>query len=265
MREDWTGALRVAEEAAREAGEIVMRGFRSGGEVSRKGTFDLVTEFDFASERLIRDRLQAAFPEHRIVGEEQEATGQGELVWYVDPIDGTVNFAHGHPYFAVSIGLFRGAEPLVGVVHAPRLEQTWTASRGGGAFCNGAPCRVSRRASLEEALCTTGFPQNVALSNDTNEAELGAFLRSARGVRRCGSAALDLVFVADGTYDLYWERRLSAWDIAGGAVVVSEAGGQLSDYRGAEFDPREGELIASNGLLHASAIKTIEQARGALR
>jgi len=262
MREDWTGTLRVAEDAAREAGEIVMRGFRSDGEVSRKGTFDLVTEFDFASERLIRDRLQAAFPEHRIVGEEQEATGEGELVWYVDPIDGTVNFAHGHPYFAVSIGLFRGMEPLVGVVHAPRLEQTWTASRGGGAFCNGAPCRVSRRASLEEALCTTGFPSNMATVDDTNETALSLFARSTRGVRRCGSAALDLAFVADGTYDLYWEKSLRPWDIAGGCVIVSEAGGRISDYRGAPADVTLGELVASNGLLHEAALRTIERARG---
>jgi myo-inositol-1(or 4)-monophosphatase len=262
MQEDWTEALRIAEGAARDAGEIIMRGFRSGGDVSRKGKFDLVTEFDLASERLIRDRLQASFPGHRIVGEEGDPTGEGDLVWYVDPIDGTVNFAHGHPYFAVSIGLYRGTEGIVGVVHAPRLGQTWTAAKGFGASCNGEPCHVSNRTSLDEALCTTGFPGNVAMTDDTNEAEVGAFLRSTRGVRRCGSAALDLVFVADGTYDLYWERHLKAWDIAGGCVVVSEAQGRLSDYEGGQIDPTEGELVASNGLLHDVALQTITQARG---
>lgn len=264
MQDDWTEALRVAEGAALDAGNAIMAGFRSGGDVSRKGKFDLVTEYDLASERLIRERLHASFPKHRIVGEEGADTGEGELIWYVDPIDGTVNFAHGHPYFAVSIGLFRGSEGLVGVVHAPRLEQTWTASKGRGAFCNGEPCHVSKRASLEEALCTTGFPGNVALTHDTNEGEFGAFLRTTRGVRRCGSAALDLTLVADGTYDLYWERRLNSWDIAGGCVIVAEAGGRVSDYRGSPLDPTKGELIASNGLIHEAAIETIADARRVL-
>lgn len=238
-----------------------MRGFRSSGEVSRKGRFDLVTEFDLASERLIRDHLEAAFPTHRVVGEEGEATGAGDLVWYVDPIDGTVNFAHGHPYFCVSIGLYREAEGLLGVVHAPVLGQTWTAAKGNGAFRDGEPCAVSTRANLDEALCTTGFPGNVATTLDTNEAELATFLRNARGVRRCGSAALDLVFVGDGTYDIYWERALNPWDICAGAVIVSEAGGKLSSYDGSPADPRTGELVATNGVLHDAAVELIREAR----
>ena len=257
----WTEAMRVAEGAARDAGEIVSHGFRSRASVSRKGKFDLVTEFDLASERLIRDRIGAAFPDHKIVGEEGEATGDGDLVWYVDPIDGTVNFAHGHPYFAVSIGLYEAGEGVVGVVHAPRLGLTWTAIRGRGAFCNGAPCGVSERASLEEALCTTGFPGNLASLEDTNERELASFLRLARGVRRCGSAALDLAFVADGTYDLYWERGLSPWDIGGGCVLVSEAGGRVTDYAGASMDITVGEVVATNPLLHGEALRTIQEAR----
>lgn len=261
MPDDWQYALDVAERAALEAGALIMEGFRSSARVSLKGQFDLVTEFDFASERLIRERIEAAFPDHRIVGEEGEATGEGELVWYVDPIDGTVNFAHGHPYFCVSIGLYREAEGLVGVVHAPALGNTWKAAKGIGAFRDGDRCTVSERATLDEALCTTGFPGNVASTQDTNEAELAVFLRRARGVRRCGSAALDLAMVGDGTYEVYWERALKAWDIAAGALVVSEAGGTLSSYDGSPADPRTGELIATNGLLHEPVLELIRESR----
>jgi len=263
MIDDWQDALNIAEGAALEAGELVMRGFRSRGQVSRKGRFDLVTEFDFASEALIRERIHAAFPDHRIVGEEGEASGEGELVWYIDPIDGTVNFAHGHPYFCVSVALYREAEGLVGVVHAPALGNTWKAVKGGGAFRDDQSCVVSTRSSLDEALCTTGFPGNLAATQDTNEAELGAFLRRVRGVRRCGSAALDLVMVGDGTFDIYWERALKPWDIAAGALVVSEAGGRLSGYDSSPADPRTGELVATNGLLHEQALELIRDARQA--
>jgi len=253
-------ALDVAERAAREAGRRIMRGFRAEAEVLAKGRFDIVTEFDFEAERCIRSHLSDAFPDHRIVGEETDPTGEGDLVWYVDPIDGTVNFAHGHPYFGVSIGLFHGREGLVGVVHSPALGHTWKAARGLGAYRDDARCQVSSREKLEEALCTTGFPGNVAGTADTNEGALAAFLRSARGIRRCGSAALDLALLGDGTYDVYWERGLQAWDIAGGAVIISEAGGTLSSYEGAEHDPRTGELVATNGLLHESALNVLRDA-----
>jgi myo-inositol-1(or 4)-monophosphatase len=261
MSDAWQHALEVAEGAALEAGTLVMQGFRSRAAVSRKGKYDLVTEYDFASERLIRGRIEAAFPEHRIVGEEGDTTGEGDLVWYIDPIDGTVNFAHGHPYFCVSVGLYRGAEGLVGVVHAPALGATWKASKGGGAFRDADRCAVSARAALEEALCTTGFPGNVASTRDTNEAELGAFLRRTRGVRRCGAAALDLALVAEGTFDFYWERAVHAWDIAAGALIVSEAGGIVSGYDGQPADPISGEIVATNGLLHDVVLETLDGVR----
>lgn len=261
MSEDWQRALEIAESAALEAGRLVLDGFRSRGRVTHKGKFDLVTEFDFASEELIRARIEDAFPEHRIVGEEGEATGAGRFAWYVDPIDGTVNFAHGHPYFCVSIGLFRETEGLVGVVHAPALGLTWKAAKHQGSFRNDEPCRVSERSRLDEALCTTGFPGDMAGISDTNEAEIGAFARKTRGIRRCGSAAIDLAMVADGTYDIYWERALRPWDIAGGMVVIAEAGGVLTGYEGASADPRAGEIVATNGLLHSAALDVIAQAR----
>ena len=161
----------------------------------------------------------------------------------------------------MSVALFREAEGLVGIVHAPALGITWKAARGIGAFRNDEPCRVSLRSSLDEALCTTGVPGNIAATADTNEAEIGAFARETRGIRRCGSAALDLAMVGDGTYDVYWERALKPWDIGGGMVVVAESGGTLTRYDGTAADPRVGELVATNGHLHPEALGLIAAAR----
>jgi myo-inositol-1(or 4)-monophosphatase len=262
--EDCQHALQAAEHIAREAGRLIMAGWRSGGRISRKGRFDLLTDHDLASERLIREQLEHEFPAHRIVGEESPETGEGEMVWYVDPIDGTTNFAHGHSFFSVSIALYRGGEGLVGVVHAPALGVTWKAAKGAGAFRNGQRCSVSTRGTLEEALCATGFPYDRWSNPDNNVAELELFLQRVRGIRRCGSASIDLCLVADGTYDIYWEQRLNAWDVCAGALVVLEAGGQLTAYDGAPADPRTGKLIASNGLLHDAAVRTVREARNKL-
>lgn len=260
-QEECERALKVAERVARDAGAVVMRGWRSGGSISHKGRFDLLTEHDLRSEQLIRAELVRAFPGHRIVGEETAETGDGDLVWYVDPIDGTTNFAHGHPFFCVSIALYDGAEGLAGVVHAPALKTTWKAAKHMGAFRNGELCKVSTRATLEQALCATGFPYDRWTKPLDNREELSLFLRRTRGIRRCGSAAIDLCLVADGTYDIYWEQGLNAWDMCAGALMVLEAGGQLSSYEGRKADPRSGELIASNGLLHDAAVRTVREAR----
>ncbi len=260
-REECKRALEVAERVAAEAGTLVLDGWRSSGDISHKGKFDLLTEHDLRSEALIRRALEAAYPKHRIVGEETAETGEGDLVWYVDPIDGTTNFAHGHPFFCVSIALYDGPEGLAGVVHAPALGTTWKAAKHSGAFRNGEPCTVSTRTSLEEALCATGFPYNRWQTPDNNLQELSLFLRRARGIRRCGSAAIDLCLVADGTYDVYWEQGLNAWDMCAGAMIVLEAGGQLSTYEGHRADPRSGKLVASNGLLHDAAVSTVREAR----
>ncbi len=257
-------ALDVAERAALEAGKLVMKGWRSVGEISHKGRFDLLTEYDLASERLICEHLSREFPTHRIVGEEGAESGEGELVWYVDPIDGTTNFAHGHFFFAMSIALYRKSQGLVGVVHAPALGVTWKAAKGGGAFRNGERCSVSTRDQLEDAVCATGFPYDRWSNPDNNHAELALFLQRARGIRRCGAASIDLCLVADGTYDIYWEQALNAWDMCAGALLVQEAGGQLSTYGGDTADPRTGKLIASNGVLHEAAVRTIGEARNKL-
>lgn len=261
ITEESRRAVAVAERAALEAGALVMKGWRSGAAVSKKGRFDLLTEYDLASEKLIRASLSEAFPTHRIVGEEGAETGEGDLVWYVDPIDGTTNFAHGHFFFGVSIALYRGSEGLAGVVHAPALGVTWKAARGSGAFRNGEPCRVSTRTQLEEAVCATGFPYDRWENPDNNRAELALFLQRARGIRRCGAASVDLCLVADGTYDIYWEQGLNAWDMCAGALIIEEAGGQVSTYEGEPGDPRTGKLVASNGALHEVAVSTIREAR----
>jgi len=258
---DTQRALEAAERAALRAGELVMEGWRAGTEIERKGRFDLLTKYDLESEHLIREALSREFPAHRIVGEEGAETGEGDLVWYVDPIDGTTNYAHGHFFFAMSIALYRGREGLVGLVHAPALGVTWKAAKGMGAFRNGEPCSVSPREQLEEAVCASGFPYDRGSNGDDNLAELALFLQRARGIRRCGSAAVDLCLVADGTYDIYWEKGLNAWDLCAGALIVKEAGGRLSTYEGEEADPRSGKLVASNGRLHEAAVRTIREAR----
>jgi len=264
ITEESRRALEVAERVALQAGELVMKGWRSVGEISRKGRFDLLTEYDLRSEQLIREHLSREFPAHRIIGEENAESGEGELVWYVDPIDGTTNFAHGHFFFAVSIGLYLGSQGLAGVVHAPALGVTWKASKGAGAFRNGTPCSVSTRNQLDEAVCATGFPYDRWSNPDNNHAELALFLQRARGIRRCGAASVDLCLVADGTYDIYWEQGLNAWDMCAGALLVQEAGGRLSTYEGTAADPRTGKLIASNGVLHDAAVRTIREARNKL-
>jgi myo-inositol-1(or 4)-monophosphatase len=260
--------LTVARAVAEEAGKVVLEGWRAGGEVRKKGTIDLVTDHDLASEEVIRGRLSDAFPHHHIVAEEQQATHSSEAeqagpVWYVDPLDGTTNFAHGHPFFSVSLGLFDGAEGLVGVVAAPALGLTWSAARGHGAWRNRARCHVSATPSLGDALCATGFPYDKWTNPDHNVAELDAFLTRTHGVRRGGSAAIDLAMVADGTFDLYWEKGLSPWDMAAGAVLVSEAAGTLSDYDGSPGDPRTGRLVATNGHLHQATLDVLARARRA--
>ncbi len=255
----WRG---IVEAIASEAAALVLAGFRGRDvAVTKKGPIDLVTQYDLACERLIRERLAAALPSHRIVGEETDPQGEGELVWFVDPIDGTTNFAHGHPFFCVSIGLFLAEVPLVGVIHAPALGVRWSAHVGGGATRNGEPIHVSETATLADSLGATGFAYDRWKAVDDNLAEHDAFVKSTRGIRRCGSAALDLALTAEGTYDFYWEQSLKPWDMAAGLVLVHEAGGQVSDYRGDPTRPEAGQVVASNRLVHAEALATLAAAR----
>jgi myo-inositol-1(or 4)-monophosphatase len=227
--------------------------------VSFKGDVDLVTQADLASEELVRRRLGQRFPGHAVLGEERGSTGEetAPARWLVDPLDGTTNFSHGHPFFAVSIGLEADGALQVGVVHAPALGLTWTARRGGGATRCRGPARVSRVATLSEALVASGFPANRRTAADDNTAEWARGVKRAQGMRRCGAAAIDLAFVADGTYDAYWEKRLNPWDMAAGAVLVTEAGGRVTGLDGSPLPPWPATVVASNGLLHGQLTELI--------
>jgi myo-inositol-1(or 4)-monophosphatase len=251
-------------EIAHEAGELVMRGYRKPRElqVNKKGAIDLVTQFDLASERHIVERLSRLYPEVGIVGEEGSASpAQDALTFYVDPIDGTTNFAHGHPFFCISIGLCRNGTPLLGVLVAPALGLSWAGALGQGVLRNGAPCQVSNTQELREALCATGFGYSVVGAQDDNQREFSLVQSNVQAVRRCGAAALDLVLVADGTYDAYWEFLLQPWDMAAGAALVLAAGGTVSGFDGSACDVRTGACLASNGRLHGVLAQLIAAAR----
>ena len=244
----------IALDTARSAAQWVLRGHRSEPDYERKQSdSDLVTRFDLESEQLIRRLLTERTPEIPIVGEEQGGIPDDRPTWFCDPIDGTTNFAHGHVFYAVSIGLMRAGVPLAGAIVAPSLQCEWHGLVGGGASRNGAPCTVSRNQTLSDALVGTGFsPVTRRLGHP--EDNLAAFMRVSphvRDLRRCGSAALDLCMVAEGTYDAYWERRLSAWDIAAGAALVLAAGGKITSLTGGTCDFTRGYLLASNGHIHA--------------
>jgi myo-inositol-1(or 4)-monophosphatase len=252
---------------AREAGDIVMRGYRRGASIRKKGAADLVTEFDEASEAHVTKELARLFPDIVIVGEESQGkrkvAAADSLRFFVDPIDGTTNFAHGHPFFCVSIGLCRGTTPVLGVIDAPALDVRWSGAVGSGVTRNGEACSASACEALSEALCATGFGYEVAGKVDDNVPEFGAIQARARGVRRCGAAALDLVLVADGTYDAYWEFMLQPWDMAAGAALVLAAGGSATAFDGTPLDVLSGAVVASaGGALHAELLSALREVRG---
>ncbi len=255
----------------RGAGEILRAGFaqlttqRAAPEMRFKSSeFDPVTEFDHRSEAFIVAALQRAFPEHRIVGEEggayaAPAAGDGELIceWHVDPLDGTVNFAHGFPAFAVSLGLLVDGWPTLGVVYDPMADEMFSAAHGMGATLNGRPIRVSTIDALGAALINTGFPYDCHVSEENNFAQFIAFQRLTQGVRRVGSAALDLCTVACGRMDGYWELKIKPHDIAAGIVIVREAGGTVTDFAGGQAMFARQQVVASNGRLHAAMLEVL--------
>jgi myo-inositol-1(or 4)-monophosphatase len=227
-------------------------------EVRHKGAFDLVTDVDVASEQLVRGVLQDAFPSHTIVGEEGGANvgSDSRMRWFVDPLDGTTNYAHGFPFFCVSIGLEVEGMPTLGVVYAPTLDELFVAEAGAGATLNGRRLEVSATSQVSQALLATGFPY------DRNE--LPRALRSfeilshtSQAVRRAGSAALDLCYVACGRFDGYWEHHVMPWDMAAGTVLVREAGGQMTTTAGVPFTLEYGNALASNGVLHNALIEAL--------
>ena len=249
----------IALEVATEAAQLLHAGFRRHPAAREKGHADLVTEYDLASERLIRARLAERTPEIAIVGEEQGGAPAraGGLTWYCDPLDGTTNFVHGHFFYCVSIGVAEAGQPLAGAVVAPELATHWQGFRGGQALRNGEPCRVSATTELAHALVATGFPSDRSQAPGNNFDAFVTVKKQVRGIRRCGSAAIDLCLVADGTYDAYWERRLNAWDVMAGSALVLAAGGTLSALDGTPPDLSVGHVLASNGLVHEHLLNLV--------
>jgi len=251
MPESQTSFLLQATAIAREAGALLMTYFDRRIGFEYKGDADLVTAADRASEALIVGRLRKLWPAHEIVGEEgtRDNTGGSDYRWYVDPLDGTTNFAHGYPVFCVSIGLEHRGELTAGVLYDPTRDELFAAERGGGATLNGKPIRVSRTAKLSESILGTGFPSHKRHQNPNIHFYHQITLRT-HGVRRAGSAALDLANVACGRYDGFWEFNLNPWDTSAGVLLVREAGGLVTGFDGRPFEIASREVLASNGLLH---------------
>jgi myo-inositol-1(or 4)-monophosphatase len=254
----------VARAAVAEAGERLRAVWRGSKRVEYKGPVDLVTATDREIEALIVGHLRDAFPDHLIVAEEASVgavlprPAADQYAWYLDPLDGTVNFAHGHPHFCVALALARGSELQLGIVHDAVRDETWYAQRGRGATLNGAPIRVSEVSDLGEALLETGFAYDRRTRADFYLGFVGDFLRRARDLRRAGSAALDLCYVACGRCDGFWEWSLKPWDTAAASLIVQEAGGIVSDFRGGRFDPYGDQILATNGKLHTAMLAVLE-------
>lgn len=248
-------ALDIAREASALIGNALECRRGNANQFDLKGEHDLVTETDRASERLIVDRLRAAFPTHAIVAEEGGAAqGSSEYCWYVDPLDGTTNFAHGFPVFNVSIGLAKAGESIAGVIIDPTRNEEFTAEAGAGACLNGRPIHVSKTSRIDESLSGTGFPSRKRHRN-INIHFYYQLAMASHGVRRAGAAAIDLAYVACGRLDLFWEFTLNPWDMAAGALLVREAGGVVSDMHGGPFHLRVPHILADNALLHAETLK----------
>jgi myo-inositol-1(or 4)-monophosphatase len=251
--------LETARGVALEAGALLRERYHRLTEVRYKGDINLVTEADTLAQALIVDRLSKAFPGHDFLAEEEglKSLSGAEFRWIIDPLDGTTNFAHKLPVFCVSIGLERAGELRAGVVHNPMTGDTFWAAAGGGAFHDGSPIRVSATAELGRALLATGFGYDVWTTR-CNIDEHERMVMRCQGVRRCGSAALDLCFVACGRFDGFWELKLSPWDSAAGTVIVREAGGRVTDFEGRPVDVYKPQVCASNGLVHEAMLGVLK-------
>src|SRR6185437_14431092 len=249
--------LSPMQELAREAGNLLMSYFGKVA-IEYKGDADLVTKADRTSENLIVERIRRRWPNHDLIGEEGSRTETGsDYRWYVDPLDGTTNFAHGYPVFCVSMGLEYKGELLAGVVYDPTRDEMFVAAKGSGAQLNGRAIRVSKTARLKESLVATGFPSHKRHKNPNINFYHQITLRS-HGVRRAGSAALDLCYTACGRFDAYWEFNLNPWDTAAGVLLVEEAGGKITNFSGGPFEIASREVLASNTVLHEEVLREFQ-------
>ena len=249
----------VASVAAKEAGKVLLDKARDGFEISKKGRVNLVTEADLAAEKVIVERILSHFPDHGILAEERgETAGESPAKWVIDPLDGTTNYAHQYPCYCVSIACEVNEEVLVGVVFDPVLGECYSAIKGRGAFLNGKPISTSEESVLEDSLLVTGFSYGTETIKRNLELFNTMMLRS-RSVRRDGSAALDLCYVACGRFDGFWEFNLSPWDVAAGSLIVTEAGGMFSRLDGSDASIYDRECLATNGKIHDTLGKILEK------
>ena len=261
--------LATAVEAVIRAGDVQMARVGAAMRIEKKGAIDLVTETDREIERAFRALVAGRFPGHEVLGEEfsaaEDSARSPEFCWIFDPIDGTTNFAHGLPIFSSSLALEINGEAAVAAVYDPNRRELFTAERGAGAWLNGRPLRVSTAATLIDSLLCTGFPYSVQQKPEELVGLFAHFLGISRAVRRLGSAAIDLCYVAAGRLDGFWEMHLGPWDIAAGALIVQEAGGRVTATDGTVFASRRGNILATNGPLHDRMVHAIGEFRARFR
>ena len=249
--------LNFAIETAREAGRILLEKFGRKIEISLKGDINLVTEADFASEKHIVEKIKSHYPKHAILAEESGASDiKNEYKWIIDPLDGTTNFAHGYPCWCVTIALEYTGEIVLGVTFDPTRDELFAAEKGQGATLNGRRIRVSETEKLQDALLVTGFPYDAKMRADFAR-HFTEFTHRARGIRRDGSAAIDMAYVACGRFDGFWEEGLNAWDVAAGVLLIEEAGGRVSHYDNSKFSVYAPPICADNFLIHAEMLDVL--------
>ena len=258
------GALKafkeLAVEAAQRAGKLLRENFGLAHDYAHKSSHvDLVTDCDHRSQSLIVSMIQGEYPHHQILSEEQLTRPQStdsEYNWIIDPLDGTMNFVHGYPLFCVSIALEKAGEVVLGVAYSPIMNELFLAQKGEGAFLNGNRIQVSRTQKLSESLLATGFPNLAGIQE--NVKHFLNFINKAQGIRRDGSAVLDLCYLACGRFDGFWELYLKPWDVAAGSLIIQEAGGAITDFRGNTFSIYSDETLASNGLIHREMVEVLK-------
>ena len=249
---------RFAVEIAQAAGAILREGFGNHKTVRYKSAIDLVTEYDEQSETLLTDAIKERFPRDGILAEESGVVEPGEVRWVIDPLDGTTNFAHGLPIFCVSIAFYQGDDPVFGVIYDPIREELFQAMQGEGALLNGARMHVSQTKSLEKSLLVTGFAYKLQDAPDNNIKHFGDLVLRAQGMRRLGSAALDLCYVACGRFDGFWEQHLKPWDTAAGYCIAKEAGASITDFSGGAFNIDKNEILATNSQIHRQMLSLLK-------
>jgi myo-inositol-1(or 4)-monophosphatase len=253
--------LDTAVHAAQQAGPLLLDYARKGVTISHKSSVNLVTEADHAAEQCIIDVIKTSFPDHNILAEERgaDANRRSPYKWIIDPLDGTTNFAHGYPAYCVSIGVEHEGVRLLGVVYDPSRRELFLGEAGLGAYLNDAALQVSTTNVLDRALLVTGFAYDIRDTPENNLDHFVAFALKAQGLRRTGTAALDLCYVASGRFDGYWEVKLHPWDMAAGELIVREAGGRVTDFSGRGFSIYGQQLVASNGLIHEEMLTVLNR------